>query len=106
MDTEKTLLQQIREKEQDVAIKIEEVRTGTDAMIAAAKVDAENLLCTANAQGKTASEEVYWRERGETEARIEQLRQDAGREAEAAAEKGKRNITAAADAIVRFVTME
>jgi len=103
---EKTLLQQIREKEQDVGRKIEDVRAGTEASIAAAKTDAENLLCTANAEGKAASEEVYWREKGRTEARVEQLRQETGREAEAAAEKGKRNISQAADAIVRYVTME
>lgn len=106
MDTEKTLLQQIREKEQDVAKKIEVVRAGTDASIAAAKTDAENLLCTANAEGETASEELYWKERGKTDTQIEQLRRDAGREAEAEAEKGKRNIPVAAAAIVRFVTME
>ena len=105
-DMEKTLLQQIREKEQDVAKKIELVRTGTEQTIAAAKTDAESLLCTADAEGKKAAEEVYWREKGKTEARVEQLRQDAGREAEAASEKGKRNIPLAAAAIVRFVTME
>ena len=103
---EMTLLQQIREKELDVAKKIELVKTGTDATIAAAKTDAENLLCTASAEGKTAAEELYWREKGKTEVRIEQLRQDARRQAEAATEKGKRNIPMAADAIVRFVTME
>lgn len=106
MDMEKTLLQQIREKEQDVAKKIENVRAGTDATITAAKIDAENLLCTANAEGKTAAEELYWREKGKTEAHIEQMRQETALEAEAAAEKGRRNIPAAAEAIVRFVTME
>ena len=106
MDMEKTLLQQIREKEQDVAKKIEGVRAGTDATIAAAKIDAENLLCTANAEGKTAAEELYWKEKGKTEARIDQMRQEAGLVAEAASERGKRNIPMAAAAIVRFVTME
>ncbi len=106
MDTEKTLLQQIREKEHDVAKKIDDVRAGTEATIAAAKIDAENLLCTANAEGKTEAEELYWREKGKTEAGIEQLKQEAGREAEVEAEKGKRNIPVAAAAIVRFVTME
>jgi vacuolar-type H+-ATPase subunit H len=106
MGMEKTLLQQIREKEQDVAKKIELVRTGTEAAIAAAKTDAENLLCTANTEGKTAAEELYWREKGRTEAQIEQMKRDAGTEAETTAERGKRNIPVAADAIVRFVTME
>ena len=106
MDTEKTLLQQIREKEQEVAKKIDAVRTATDASIAAAKTDAENLLCTANAEGKVAAEEVYRQTKGETEARIELLRQDARRDADKVAEKGRKNIPVAAEAIVRFVTME
>ncbi|MHB8164890.1 MAG: V-type ATPase subunit subunit G family protein [Methanoregula sp.] len=103
---EKTLLQQIREKEQDVAKKIEDVKAGTEASLAAAKTDAENLLCTADAEGKKAAEEIYWREKGVAEARVEQLRQDATRDAERIAEKGRKNIPAAADAIVRYVTIE
>jgi vacuolar-type H+-ATPase subunit H len=106
MDMEKTLLQQIREKELDAATRIEGVKTETDAKIAAAKAEAESLLCTANTEGKKASEEVYWREKGRTEARIVQLKQDAGLIAKAAEEKGARNVPAAAAAIVRFVTME
>ncbi len=103
---EKTLLQQIREKEQSVAKKIESVKEETDASIAAAKTEAENLLCTASAEGKIAAEELYWREKGRTEARIEELRQDAEREVKATEERGTKNIPAAADAIVRYVTME
>ena len=106
MDTEKTLLQQIREKELEVAKKIEVVKAGTDASITAAKTDAENLLCTANAEGKTAAEELYWKEKGKTEARIDQMRREAGIVAETTSEKGKRKIPMAAAAIVRFVTME
>ena len=103
---EKTLLQQIREKEQDVAKKIEDVKAGTDASIATAKTEAENLLCTASAEGKIAAEELYWREKGITGARIDELRDEAGREAATVAERGSKKIPAAADAIVRYVTME
>ncbi len=53
MEPEKTLLQQIREKELEYARKIEAVKTETDAAIAAAENDAENLLCTADSEGKT-----------------------------------------------------
>ena len=102
---EKTLLQQIREKEQDVAKKIEDVRARTETSIAAAKAEAENLLCTANDEGKKAAEELYWREKARTEAHIEQLRQEAGRETEATAERGKKNIPVTTEAIVRYVTM-
>jgi vacuolar-type H+-ATPase subunit H len=103
---EKTLLQQIREKEQDVAKKIDDVRAGTDASITAAKEEAENLLCTANAEGKIAAEQLYWQEKSRTDARIEQLRQEAEKEAGAFADIGNKHIPAAADAIVRYVTME
>ena len=82
------------------------MRADTDASIAAAKTDAENLLCTANAEGEVAAEEVYWWTRSETEARIEQLQQDARCDANMAAEKGRKNIPVADEAIVRFVTME
>jgi V/A-type H+-transporting ATPase subunit G/H len=103
---EKTLLQQIREKEQDVAKKIEDVKTGTDVSIAAAKTEAENLLCTASAEGKIAAEELYWREKGINGARIEELKEEAGREAATIAERGNKKIPAAAAAIMRYVTME
>ncbi len=106
MDMEKTLLQQIREKEQDVAKKIDDVQAGTEASVDAARTDAENLLCTADAEGKKAAEELYWREKGMTEARIEQLKQEAARAANTEEERGKKNISRAADAIVRYVTME
>ena len=48
MEPEKTLLQQIREKEMEYAGKIEAVKIETDAAIAAAENEAENLLCTAD----------------------------------------------------------
>ena len=84
---EKTLLQQIREKELEVAKKIEDVRAGMETSMAAAKAESENLLCTANDEGKKAAEVLYWREKGRIEAQIEQLRQEAGREAEAERQK-------------------
>ena len=102
---EKTLLQQIREKEQDVAKKIVDIRVVTEASITAAKEEAENLLCTANAEGNKTAEEVYWREKGRTQALIETLNEEAGRTAEAVTGRGKKNIPAAVDAIVRYVTM-
>ena len=47
-ETEKTLLQQIREKEQEYAKKIEVIKKETDAAIASAQSEAESLLCTAD----------------------------------------------------------
>ena len=49
-ETEKTLLQQIREKEQEYAKKIEVIKKETDAAIASAQSEAESLLCTADSR--------------------------------------------------------
>jgi len=106
MDTEKTLLQQIRDKEQDLALKIDAVRAETEASIAAARTEAEDLLCTAETAGKTTAEQVYWKERGKTEIEIEALKKTAERERETAMVQGEQNLPAAAERIYRYVTME
>ena len=46
MEDEKTLLQQIREMEQEFTKKIEIVRAETEAAVAAARSEAEDMLCT------------------------------------------------------------
>jgi vacuolar-type H+-ATPase subunit H len=106
MDTEKTLLQQIRDKEQDLSQKVEAARAESEAFIAAARAEAEDLLCTADKLGKTTAEQVYWMERGRTEIEIEELKKAAVKERETAAVQGERNVPAAAERIVRYVTME
>jgi vacuolar-type H+-ATPase subunit H len=106
MDTEKTLLQQIRDKEQELAQKVEAIRLEADASVAAARTEAEDLLCTADTAGKKTAEEVYWKERGRTEMEIAALKQAAERDREAASVQGTKNVPAAADRIVSYVTME
>jgi vacuolar-type H+-ATPase subunit H len=106
MEPEKTLLQQIRDREREYASKIEETKREADATVAAARDEAADLLCTAESTAKTAAEQVYWKERGRTEMEIEALQKAAERELEAATLTGERNIQAAAREIVRYVTME
>jgi len=106
MDTDKTLLQQIRDKEQDLARKVDAVRTEAEATVAAARNEAKDLLCTADTVGKTTAEQVYWKERGKTEIEIEALKKAAEQEREAVAVRAEKNIPAAADRIVRYVTMD
>jgi vacuolar-type H+-ATPase subunit H len=106
MDTEKTLLQQIRDKEQQVAQQVDAARAEADASVAAARAEAEDLLCTADRLGKTTAEQVYWKERGRTEIEIEDLKRAAGLERETCLAQGTGNIPAAAERIVRYVTME
>jgi vacuolar-type H+-ATPase subunit H len=106
MDTEKTLLQQIRDKEQELGQEVEAARAEAEAAVAAARAEAEGLLCTADQAGKTTAEQVYWSEKGRTEIEIEGLKKAAGLERETVSVQGARNVPAAAERIVRYVTME
>ena len=64
------------------------------------------MLCTADQTGKITAEQVYWKERGTTEAEIEALKKAALAKSEALAVQGKKNLPTAVDRIVRYVTME
>ena len=105
-EPEKTLLQQIRDKEQEFARNVEAARAEADTMVAAARTEAEDLLCTADTAGKTSAEKVYWNERGRTEAEIEALKKAAEQERESASRTGGQNLPAATEQIVRYVTGE
>jgi hypothetical protein len=104
MEPEKTLLQQIRQKEQEYALKIEAVKEETDAAVAAAKGEAESLLCTADSAGTTEAEQYYWKEKAGIEADINRLKESAAAVRDAAAARGERNRARAVEAITRFVT--
>lgn len=105
-ETEKTLLQQIREKEQEYAKKLGVIKNETDAAIASAQSEAESLLCSADSAGKKEAELIYWQEKGKIEAEIEALRQGAEAERELAAARGERNLPRAVEAITGYVTRE
>ena len=106
MEPEKTLLQQIREKEQEYARKLEEVKKETGLAVEAAKNDAEALLCTVDASGKADAERLYWEGKGKVETEIEELKRNAVAAREAAAASGEKNLNQAIDAITAFVIME
>jgi vacuolar-type H+-ATPase subunit H len=106
MDQERTLLQQIREKEQEFSGKIEAVKKETEAAVAGAENDAENLLCTADSAGKIGAEQLYWQEKGKIGAEIERLKTEAEAAQERAVAAGEKNLPRAVEAITRFVTME
>jgi hypothetical protein len=105
-EPEKTLLQQIRDKEWEYAKKNETLKKETDAAIASAQSEAESLLCTADSAGKTEAEQLYWQEKGKIEAEIEGLRRGAAGERDTAAAQGERNLTRAVEIITGYVTME
>ncbi|HEX3001234.1 MAG TPA: V-type ATPase subunit subunit G family protein [Methanoregula sp.] len=105
-DTERTLLQQIRDKEQELGSRIEGAKKNAAAMIAAAQSEADDLVCTAESMARSSAEKAYWTERGKTETGIAELKRTAEQETADAIARAERNIPAAADAIVKYVTGE
>lgn len=106
MEPERTLLQQIRDKEQELASRIDVARQEADAEVTAARNEAADHLCTADKMAKTTAEQVYWKERGRTETEIDALQKAAELELETTTLQGEQNIKAAAREIVGYVTME
>lgn len=105
-EPEKTLLQQIREKEEEYGKKIEAVRKETEAAIAAARSEGESLLCTADSAGKKEAEQHYWEAKGKIETEIESIRRNAAAERDAVAARGEKNLESAVRTITGYVTME
>lgn len=105
-DTEKTLLQQIREKEQEFASKLDAVKKETDAAIASAQADAENMLCAADDAARKEAEQLSRQEKVKIDAGIEDLKRAAAAGRDSAGAKGEKNLPRAVEAITGYVTME
>ncbi|MDD3135528.1 MAG: V-type ATPase subunit subunit G family protein [Methanoregula sp.] len=106
MTTEKTLLQQIREKELLINIKIEDTRREADEAIRAAEKQASERLAAREQAEAASARSCCERERGIVKHEIEQMRADGDRQARAIREAGERNLPRATEKIVQAVTME
>jgi V/A-type H+/Na+-transporting ATPase subunit G/H len=105
MVDDKTLLQQIRDKEQQVSKNIEAVKKETEAVIATAKSDAEKIIREAEASGKSAADELYLTEKIKIQVQVEEMKKKASSEVEKAKTLGEKNLNAAVETIVNRVTM-
>jgi vacuolar-type H+-ATPase subunit H len=106
MDNEKTLLQQIRDKEQEQSKKIDAVKAETDAEIAAARHRAEEVVNDAERSGKMAADEFLKKEKEKTDAEIERMKKATETAAESARIKGETNLQPTVEKIVHYVTMK
>jgi hypothetical protein len=106
MEAEKTLLQQIRDKEQEFSKKLETVKQETDAQIATEKSRRDNALLDAGQTGKIAAEELLQKEQQKTDIEIDRMKKASVAETDAARMKGEKNLRLATDKIVSYVIME
>ena len=104
--TDKTLLQQIREKELMLNIKIEDTRRSAEEIILKARRDAEAMIEQSEREGETAAQEYYENEMGALKKEVDQLVTWGNREAVLVKETGERNLQPAIKKIVETVSME
>ena len=103
---EKTLLQQIREKELMLNIKIEDTRKEAEEIILNARKEATEMIETSEREGKKAAQEYYEKEMEKLKKEIEQLKDQSNQQAILVQAEGERNLPSAIDKIAKVVSLE
>ncbi len=106
MAEERSLLQQIREKEMMISIKIDETRRESEEILLNARKEASEIIETSEKEGKKAAQEYYEREMEKLKKEIEQLRGQSNQKALLVRAEGERNLPSAIDKIAKVVTSE
>ena len=103
---EKTLLQQIREKELLLNIKIEDTRKEAEEIIVKAREESKEMMENYEKEGKVAAQAYKDRENEKITKEIAQLKNQGDLQELSAKEKGESNIKPAIERIVKIVSME
>jgi vacuolar-type H+-ATPase subunit H len=106
MTEEKTLLQQIREKELLISIQIEDSRREAGEILVAARKEAAERVLASEKEGETAARSYYENEMEKIKKETEHLRSEGARQAASARDAGERNLPQAIEKIVKSVSME
>ena len=106
METEQSVLQQIRRKEVELSVKVDEARREAEQIIADAKRDAAEIVKNAEVEGIKAADEYCKKRQANIVNEIENLKKLGEEEANSAKMKGEQNLSKAIDTIVKVVTLE
>jgi vacuolar-type H+-ATPase subunit H len=106
MAEEKSLLQQIREKELTISIKIDETRREGEEIILNARKEAAEMIETSEREGKKTAQEYYEKEMEKLRKEIEQLRNQSNQQALLVQAAGERNLPSAINKIAKVVSLE
>jgi vacuolar-type H+-ATPase subunit H len=103
---EKSLLQQIREKEMMISIKIDETRRESEEIMINARKEASEIIETSESEGKKAAQEYFEKEMDKLRKEIEELRNQSNQKALLVRAEGERNLPSAIDKIAKAVSLE
>jgi vacuolar-type H+-ATPase subunit H len=106
MSDEKSLLQQIGDKERELGLHLKEIARETDGQVDAARRRAEALVAEADETGKRQALQFMEKEREATSAVTAELRSAGEKDIADIRKRGEPNITRAAEEIVRNVAMK
>jgi len=99
-------LQQIREKELEINIQIENSRKEAEEILLDARKKASDMVETSEREGEVAARIYQEREMERIKKETDDLRLQGERQATAVREEGERNISVAIGKIVQSVSME
>ena len=103
VDDEKTLLEQVREKEIDLAAEYDRACAGAEAAREMAAHEARETVERAEREGLEAAEALHEREMADLEHEIERIRTDAAGLEDALRSTGESRISEVADELVGYV---
>jgi vacuolar-type H+-ATPase subunit H len=103
---EKSLLQQIREKEMMISIKIDETKREGEEIILNARKEALEIIENSEREGKKAAQEYFEKEMEKLKKEIEQLKNQSNQQALLVRAEGERNLPSAIDKIAKDVSLE
>lgn len=106
MKTEKALLQQIREKELLLNIKIEDARREAEQKLTGVKEEARVLIETSEKEEEANSRAYYETEMEKLREEIGEFKGQAEKQTQIVKEQGERGLPRAISLIIRSVSME
>jgi vacuolar-type H+-ATPase subunit H len=106
MDENKSLLQQVREKEQVLNIKLEMAAKDAEMIILDAKREYNEILDKADKEGKEAASLYYAGEKKKIEAGVDVIKRNKELEATMIMECARANMPAAVERIIKEVAMQ
>jgi len=103
---EKSLLQQIREKELLLSIKIDETRGEAEEITLTARKEALEMIENSEREGKKVAQEYYEKEIENVKKEIERLKSQTNQQVMSVQMDGERNLPSAIDKMVKVVSGE
>jgi vacuolar-type H+-ATPase subunit H len=105
-ETDRSLLQQIREKELTINVRLSEVRKEAEEIIVSARKEAQKIVEDSEREGKEAAKEYYRLEMERVHREVEERKKEGGQQAVAVRVEGERNVQSATEKIIKAVLME